>query len=136
MKKAIGYVNKGDMFAALKIPFGLQLIGVEYPSKNGKVKIILQGDSLPVDEQSTKKIPEINYEVQGTWHQARITEIEPEPEPKPPKDKIEPEPEPKPIEPEQKTEIKPKEDPNHGKKRKFTKKSQRNPDIPVRKTTS
>jgi hypothetical protein len=143
MKKAIGYVHKGDMFTALKIPFGLQLIGVEYPSKNGKVKITLQGDSLPVDEQSTKRlnlIPEINYEVQGTWHQARVTAIEPaseRPEPTEPIKPIESEPKPAQIEPESKLEqIKPKEDPNHGKKRKYTKKSQRDPDISGRKTAS
>ena len=87
MKKAIGYVHKGDIFAALKIPFGLSLTAVEYPSKNGKVKITLEGDRLPFEESKGNRIPEINYEFQGTWHQARITAVpqkkEPEPEPEP-----------------------------------------------------
>ena len=155
MKKAIAYVDKAELFLALKIPFGLDVIAMEYPSKNGKMKLTLQGDRLPVDDVTTKKLqPEVSYEMHGTWHQARVEAIEiEESEPvikvkvapdkidlmKSPfdegtKDKGIKDKEPKEDEiliPDsgQDVEIKPKEDVNHGKKRRNTKKSKRNTGI-------
>ena len=144
MKKAIAFVDKAELFLALKIPFGLNVIAMEYPNKNGKMKITLQGDRLPVDDVTTKKLPEVYYEMRSTWHQARVEAIEvDEPEPvKPIKvadDKIdlmkspfdEGTEEDEILIPDsgQDVEIKPKEDVNHGKKRRAPKKSKRNTDI-------
>ncbi|MGV7223279.1 MAG: hypothetical protein ACQ9MH_17340 [Nitrospinales bacterium] len=85
MKKAIAYVDKAELFVALKIPYGLSVIAMEYPCKDGKMKITLKGDRLPVDHLPTKtarKFPEVSYEMRGTWHQARVEAIEvEEPEP-------------------------------------------------------
>ena len=142
MKKAIAYVDKAELFLALKIPFGLDVIAMEYPSKNGKMKLTLQGDRLPVDDVTTKKLqPEVSYEMHGTWHQARVEAIKvEEPEPvvkvKVAPDKIDlmksPFDEGAKEDDEQidkEIEIKPKEDVNHGKKRRNTKKSKGNTDI-------
>ena len=142
MKKAIAYVDKAELFLALKIPFGLNVIAMEYPSKNGKMKLTLQGDRLPVDEVITKKLPEVSYEMRGTWHQARVEtieveELEPVIEIKVAPDKIDLMKNPfdegsddeEQVEPDEEIEIKQKEDVNHGKKRRNTKKSKGNTDI-------
>ena len=138
MKKAIAYVDKAELFLALKIPFGLDVIAMEYPSKDGKMKLTLQGDRLPTDDvaATSKKFPEVSYEMHGTWHQARVEAIEIE-EPAPvlevkvAPDKIDlmkspfdenPDDEEQ-VESDKEIEINQKEDVNHGKKRRNTKKS-------------
>ena len=129
MKKAIAYVDKAELFLALKIPFGLEVIAMEYPGRDGSMKITLQGDRLPVDDLIGKKLPEVSYEMRGTWHQARVEPIkieEPEPvmEIKVAPDKIDlmKSPFDKQVELDEEIEIITTEDVNHGKKRRKTKK--------------
>ena len=138
MKKATAYVDKAELFLALKIPFGLDVIAMEYPSKDGKMKLTLQGDRLPTDDvaATSKKFPEVSYEMHGTWHQARVEAIQveeqiPVMEIKVAPDKIDLMKSPfdenpdddNPVESDEDTEIKPKKDIDHGKKRRNTKKS-------------
>lgn len=79
MKKAVAYVDHRAILELLKVPHTVTLAGMEYPSKDNKIKLTLVGDSLPVTKTSAKakRLPEIIYTVMRHWHTAKI-----EPKPK------------------------------------------------------
>lgn len=74
MKKAVAYINKKALIALLKVPYRIELIGMEYPSKDDRIKITLEGDNLPVEKcgPNSKKFPEVSYTVLSHWHNAKI----------------------------------------------------------------
>jgi hypothetical protein len=78
MKKAIAYINKKALIQLLKIPYRIELVGMEYPSKDDRIKITLSGEQLPVQDcgPNSKRFPEIKYTVMHHWHNAKIEPTE------------------------------------------------------------
>ena len=146
MKKAKAKIDLKLFRQILKLPFNVELEAVDYEFGDEKLTIVLSGDPLPV--KSLKKgdrIPSIRYDPRPTWTVAGMSLLD---DPYPEEDELEPVDESNVIpdaplvikddEPEEEEhvevveEIKPKEDLNHGKKRKYTKtKTKGNTGIPV-----
>ena len=80
MRKAVAYIDKRAIIELLKLPWNIELTGMEYKKTgNGdKIKIMLEGDTLPVKKTSAKakRLPVVKYEVMRHWHQARIVKQE------------------------------------------------------------
>jgi hypothetical protein len=74
MKKAVAYIDSRAIIELLKVPHNVKLTGIEFPSKNDKMKIVIEGDSLPVKRSGpkTKRLPEVVYTVLRHWHSAKI----------------------------------------------------------------
>ena len=74
MKKAVAYIDHRAILELLKVPHNITLAGMEYPSKDGKIKLSLVGDSLPVKRSSSKarRLPEVAYTILRHWHLAKI----------------------------------------------------------------
>ena len=147
MKKAKAKIDLKLFRTILKLPFNVELEAVEYKFGDEKLTIVLSGDPLPVEPlKKGARIPLISYDPRPTWTVAGMSLLddpypeEDEPEPVDESNVIpdaplvikdeEPE-ENKQVEANKKSEIKPKKDVNHGKKRRNTKTSKRNPDISV-----
>ena len=147
MKKAKAKIDLKLFRTILKLPFNVELEAVEYKFGDEKLTIVLSGDPLPVEPlKKVARIPLISYDTRPTWTVAGMSLLD---DPDPEEDEPEPvdesnvipdaplvikdeEPEEnKQVEANKKSEIKPKKDVNHGRKRRVTKKSKRNPDISV-----
>ena len=74
MKKATAYIDIKAIIELLKMPHKVELVSMEYPSKNGRVKITLQGDNLPVKASGPKAkvLPEVKYTIIRHWLNAKI----------------------------------------------------------------
>ena len=74
MKKAVAYIDKKAILALLKVPFNMKLTSMEYPSKDDRIKIVIEGNDLPTKKthHNAKRLPEIDYTVLPHWHVARI----------------------------------------------------------------
>ena len=74
MKKAVAYIDVKAILELLKVPHNVGLVGMEYPSKDDKIKITLTGDTLPVKKTSAKakRFPAVKYSVLRHWHVAKI----------------------------------------------------------------
>lgn len=79
MKKAVAYIDKQVIIELLKVPYHVEVVGMEYPSKDDRIKVTLIGEGLPVKASGpkTKRLPEIIYTVVRHWTVAKI-------EPRPP----------------------------------------------------
>jgi len=79
MKKAVAYIDKRVIIELLKVPYNVEVIGMEYPSRDDRIKVVFKGEGLPVKASGpkTKRLPEIIYTVVRHWTLAKI-------EPRPP----------------------------------------------------
>lgn len=146
MKKAKAKIDLRLFKQILKLPFNVELDEVNYKFGDDKLTIVLSGDPLPVDKlKKGARIPLISYDPRPTWTVAGMSLLD---DPYPEEDESEPvdelnvipdaplvikdeEPEEEQVEVAEEVKIKPKKDVNHGRKRRVTKKSKRNPDISV-----
>ena len=74
MKKAVAYIDKQAILALLKVPFNAEIVNINYPTRADKIKIILEGEDLPVEKvhHKSKRLPEVSYTVLPHWHVAKI----------------------------------------------------------------
>ena len=146
MKKAKAKIDLRLFKQILKLPFNVELDEVNYKFGDDKLTIVLSGDPLPVDKlKKGARIPLISYDPRPTWTVAGMSLLD---DPYPEEDEPEPvddsrvipdaplvikdeEPEEEQVKVAEEVKIKPKKDVNHGRKRRVTKKSKRNPDISV-----
>jgi len=140
MKKAKAKIDLKLFRQILKLPYNVELEAVDYKFGDEKLTIVLSGDPLPIEPlKKGDRIPSISYDPRPTWTVAGMSLLD---DPYPEEDEPEPvdksnvipdaplvikdeEPEYEILIPDsgQDVEIKPKEDVNHGKKRRNTKKS-------------
>jgi len=77
MRKAVAYIDIKAILELLKMPHKVELVSIDYPSKDNRAKITIQGDNLPVKScgPKTKVLPEVKYTIIRHWHNAKIEPI-------------------------------------------------------------
>ena len=75
IKRAVAQINKAAILEILKVPHGVELIGMSYNGKKDeKIQITIEGDPLPVKPSAAnaKILPEVKYTILRHWHNAKI----------------------------------------------------------------